>query len=424
MIKKLISSAVVALVLIACNSEEPITPPNQVNDAMGANPYRVSLTDALKNADALLGELGEATRSAERKVESVEYYSRPGTRSLGGDTLLYLVNYADDAGFALLSADSRLRPIYAISDEGSMSFSDTTYNKGLALFARGVEAEIRGIVVPPPIPLDSIDTGLDPDLPIYVREIYSKVSPLLSVKQRNWHQYSPYNSYCYTTDNLPALAGCAAIAVGQVMSYYSYPTIYNGEYFPWDEMNDGNNYDKLAKFIRILGNPSCLNILYKSITSITGSGSVALVDNIRRTFINMGYNDPGNLRNFSEQEIKNILYGSLTNQEGSGPVIVVGSSDNNSSIEGHAWVIDGYVQYRISGVVETPIIDDILFHCVWGWAELGYHIEKIGKCNGYFYWSNGFSGSPIEQESGDGLNIGLNGSYDYEVKYLGGFRIN
>ena len=62
----------------------------------------------------------------------------------------YLVNYADDAGFALLSADSRLRPIYAISDEGSMSFSDTTYNKGLALFARGVEAEIRGIVVPPP----------------------------------------------------------------------------------------------------------------------------------------------------------------------------------------------------------------------------------------------------------------------------------
>ena len=42
--KKLISYAAVALVLTACSSEEPITPPNQVNDAMGANPYRVSLT--------------------------------------------------------------------------------------------------------------------------------------------------------------------------------------------------------------------------------------------------------------------------------------------------------------------------------------------------------------------------------------------
>ena len=424
--KKLISYAVVALVLTACNSEEPITPTNQVNDAMGANPYRVSLTDALKNADALLGELGEdeVTRSVERKVESVEYYSRPGTRSLGGDTLLYLVNYADDAGFALLSADSRLRPIYAISDEGSMSFSDTTYNKGLALFARGVEAEIRGIVVPPPIPLDSIDTGLDPDFPIYVREIYSKVSPLLSVKQRNWHQYTPYNNYCKTTDNFPAYAGCAAIAVGQVMSYYSYPTIYGGEYFPWDEMNDGNNYDKLAKFIRILGNPSCLNISYMPVFNEYKLGSEALIDNIRRTFINMGYNDPGNLRNFSGQEIRNILYCSLTNQDDGGPVIVTGFN-NNPRVLGHAWVIDGYVQYKVSGVVETPILEDTLFHCVWGWAYYnGYAIYDEGLCNGYFYWSDGFSGSPVEQESGDGLNIGLGNSYDYEVKYLGGFSIN
>ena len=84
--KKLTYFAAVALVLAACSSEEPIAPPMVENDAMGANPYRVSLTDALKNADALLGELGEGetTRSAERKVESVEYYSRPGTRANNG----------------------------------------------------------------------------------------------------------------------------------------------------------------------------------------------------------------------------------------------------------------------------------------------------------------------------------------------------
>ena len=64
--KKLIYFAAVALVLAACNSEEPIAPPMVENDAMGANPYRVSLTDALKNADVLLSELDEAvaTRSA------------------------------------------------------------------------------------------------------------------------------------------------------------------------------------------------------------------------------------------------------------------------------------------------------------------------------------------------------------------------
>ena len=57
--KKFLTVAAGALVLAACSSEEPIAPPMVKNDAMGANPYRVSLTDALKNADALLGELGE-----------------------------------------------------------------------------------------------------------------------------------------------------------------------------------------------------------------------------------------------------------------------------------------------------------------------------------------------------------------------------
>ena len=58
MARKTLFSAAALLVLAACSSDE--------NDAMGANPYRVSLTDALKNADVLLSELDEAvaTRSA------------------------------------------------------------------------------------------------------------------------------------------------------------------------------------------------------------------------------------------------------------------------------------------------------------------------------------------------------------------------
>ena len=55
--KKFLTFAAVALVLAACSSEEPIAPPMVENDAMGANPYRVSLTDALKNADAFIRSL-------------------------------------------------------------------------------------------------------------------------------------------------------------------------------------------------------------------------------------------------------------------------------------------------------------------------------------------------------------------------------
>ena len=402
--KKLISYAAVALVLTACSSEEPITPPNQVNDAMGANPYRVSLTDALKNADALLGELGEGevTRSAERKVESVEYYSRPGTRSLGGDTLLYLVNYADDAGFALLSADSRLRPIYAISDEGSMSFSDTTYNKGLALFARGVEIDvdntIRSIIDRPGV-IDTI---------IPFKRVVREVAPLLNYYQSRWSQGYPYNQYCYTSTGDQAVVGCAAVAVGMIMSYYSHPRSYAGYTFDWDAMNNGQNYENIARLLSLLGDQNNLQMNY----GVSSSG--ANPNRYYPTFSNMNYSGHNLLQTFSEEDVCEILdksQGIILTRTG-GPVLVRG----NSIRGGHGWVVDGYVQYEVTSplIGQGYVLDDILFHCVWGWG---------GSCNGYFYWAktNSFGGLPDETGSNDDYHdTGI--IFDTNIQYMGGFR--
>ena len=402
--KKLISYATVALVLTACSSEEPITPPNQVNDAMGANPYRVSLTDALKNADALLGELGEGevTRSAERKVESVEYYSRPGTRSLGGDTLLYLVNYADDAGFALLSADSRLRPIYAISDEGSMSFSDTTYNKGLALFARGVEIDvdntIRSIIDRPGV-IDTI---------IPFKRVVREVAPLLNYYQSRWSQGYPYNQYCYTSTGDQAVVGCAAVAVGMIMSYYSHPRSYAGYTFDWQAMNNGQNYENIARLLSLLGDQNNLQMNY----GVSSSG--AFPSRYYPTFSNMNYSGHNLLQTFSEEDVCEILdksQGIILNRTG-GPVLVRG----NSIRGGHGWVVDGYVQYEVTSplIGQGYVLDDVLFHCVWGWG---------GSCNGYFYWAktNSFGGLPNETGSNDDYHdTGI--IFDTNIQYMGGFR--
>ena len=410
--KKLISYAAVALVLTACSSEEPITPPNQVNDAMGANPYRVSLTDALKNADALLGELGEdeVTRSIERKVESVEYYSRPGTRSLGGDTLLYLVNYADDAGFALLSADSRLRPIYAISDEGSMSFSDTTYNKGLALFARGVEIDvdntIRSIIDRPGV-IDTI---------IPFKRVVREVAPLLNYYQSRWSQGYPYNQYCFTNDGSPAYVGCAAVAVGMIMSYYKHPKSYSGYTFDWNAMNSGQNNENIARLLHLLGDNNNLQMDYGAIEDREGSG--AYPSRYYPTFTNMNYSGHNQLQTFSEEDVCELLDNSQGNiLVQTGPVIMCGYGyDENDEIVGHGWVVDGYVQYEVTPplIGQGYVLDDVLFHCVWGWG---------GSCNGYFYWAktNSFGGLPNETGSNDDYHdTGI--VFDTYIQYMGGFR--
>lgn len=411
--KKLIYFAAVALVLAACSSEEPIAPPTVENDAMGANPYRVSLTDALKNADALLGELGEGetTRSAERKVESVEYYSRPGTRALGGDTLLYLVNYADDAGFALLSADSRLRPIYAISDEGSMSFSDTTYNKGLALFARGVEADVENAIASSPsisFPIDSL---------ILMRRVIREVKPLLNYYQSRWNQTYPYNQYCFTADGSSAYVGCTAVAVGMIMSYYEHPTSYAGYTFDWDAMNSGQNYENIARLLRLLGDNNNLQMDYGAIADREGSS--AYPSRYYPTFKNMNYSNHNQLQTFSEEDVCELLDNSQENPLfRTGPVLVRGNGYDEVKDEyfGHGWVVDGYVQYEtMSPIVgQGYILEDILFHCVWGWG---------GACNGYFFWAktNSFGGSPHEFGPNDSdQDTGY--VFDTNIQYMGGFR--
>ncbi len=394
--RKLLPFVAIAMLFAACSSDEPNPPPEAENIPQVANPYRVSLDDALDNAETLLSQISEAETRSGRRVASVKYFTTPSTRSADSDTMLYLVNYENDGGFALLSADSRLRPVYAISDEGSLNMEDTVYNKGLAMFARAVEAEIASL------PLNPILPPVDPIVPQTDTIINQYVAPLLSPFQQNWDQRSPYNIYCPVINGVTAPVGCTAVAVGQIMAYHEWPESY-GEYtFDWDTINSGNDYNSLARFLRLLGNPENLNMTYKQ----TSSGAV-LIENAQRTFINMGYEDPGEMQNFSALYVTTRL----SSSDNRGPVLCRG---RDTSAGGHAWVIDGYLQYKYSTDSMT-YYGDYLYHCVWGWG---------GKCNGYFYWEDGFSGNPIEYDGNDPQTGNFIYNYNENLKCLGWFKLN
>ncbi|MBO4965835.1 MAG: Spi family protease inhibitor, partial [Muribaculaceae bacterium] len=72
----------------------------------------VTLSEALKKAEPFFASIeNTATRSDDRKVKSIEYISQPNTRSTE-KVLYYLVNFSDNKGFAILSSDNRLLPVY------------------------------------------------------------------------------------------------------------------------------------------------------------------------------------------------------------------------------------------------------------------------------------------------------------------------
>ncbi len=408
--RKLLPFVAIAMLFAACSSDEPNPPPEAENIPQVANPYRVSLDDALDNAETLLSQISEAETRSGRRVASVKYFTTPSTRSADSDTMLYLVNYENDGGFALLSADSRLRPVYAISDEGSLNMEDTVYNKGLAMFARGVEAEIASL------PLNPILPPVDPIVPpTDTLRIQRKVGPLLNSYVRNWSQDAPYNRYCFMTDGRQAIVGCTAVAVGQIMAYHEWPLDYDGYYYEWDAMKNGQDDDMVAHFLRSLGNPENLNIRYGNYGEANGNGSSAFPSRYYPTFTNMGYICE-NLTTFSEENIRLMLSGTYNSNYPATPVLIDGRDDpEENSPGGHAWVIDGwllYINQYTTGTHVQYVYEDYLYHCVWGWG---------GKSNGYFYFANDnrFYHDIIEKDEYDTNPDVFNFNYYFNCKYIG-----
>lgn len=129
---------VFAALVVSCSQQEELLS-SRFDNQESANNYHRSLNEALKEADAHFNLVfGEKTRGTARKVSSIEYIN-PSTRGDGKKASYYVVNYKDNQGFSLLSADKRQDAVFAISDRGELHLSDTIYNKGLAYYINSIE---------------------------------------------------------------------------------------------------------------------------------------------------------------------------------------------------------------------------------------------------------------------------------------------
>ena len=99
--------------------------------------YR-TYAEALAIAQDAVGMLGEncATRSGKSRsvnTSDVQYIvSSFSTRSAGvPDTLMYIFNYEDNAGFAVVSANRATEGLIAVTEQGNYSVGKETENGGL-----------------------------------------------------------------------------------------------------------------------------------------------------------------------------------------------------------------------------------------------------------------------------------------------------
>ena len=321
---------------------------------------RVKLADALKNADRLL-ELIEGPATRARTVKSVEMFGGAGTRSGESEDLYYVVNYDNDGGFAVLAADNRLCPVYAISEKGHLDMNDTTVNGGLNLF-------FRNLTKVPPFTKDTIDLGAYPLEPVEQKIDHSyKRGPLLTEAVQLWHQDRSFNYGCpYGT-----LVGCAPLAMGQIMTYYEHPVSYAGKIFDWGKIK---TWKDLSGMGAIQDSSGGIIVLLRSIgdelhTEYGSTSSTSMfAQYYQQTFQNFGYKRPADLKVYNSSKLHELVSDRK-------PVLLWGESSKTAS---HVWVVDGlvfdYVEYRNSlGTTYSGV--GTLFHCVWGHG---------GGDNGYF----------------------------------------
>ncbi|MDE7190487.1 MAG: C10 family peptidase [Muribaculaceae bacterium] len=372
------------LALLSCTQQEIPDVPT-LSEADGISNNLVSLDEAIETARLYVSGLkGGNTRSADLKLAKVDLLGKMNTRSADNDTTqlwgYYVINFADDNGFALVAADKRNRPVYALSDEGSLELSDTVGNPGLRSYLNSLPVSSDSLI------LVGLKPGIIQPTPpgLFPNPAQVEVAPILPASVRTWGQGAPFNQFCINAANSDVrdLTGCAPLAAAMIMSHYEWPTSYQVYSFTWSDMKTNHSSTQLARLLHLLGNKANFKVVY------TPTLSIATTEDYGQPFVNMGYTAPVK-ENFSEAKALSVL-------RSGNPILIQGNkSENNID---NFWVLDGIYSLSYSnGAIVTPPapepVKEYFLHCVWG---------DNGQGDGYFSFAgNKVGGYPQATAPGD-----------------------
>lgn len=378
--------ATILLVLQSCSNSGINALDEEMYDERDNNTsvsYVIPLDKALETAENVFSCIDNeelvSRAKASNNVKNIQIYSNsqhPLSRcaTTEKDTVIYIVNY--DKGFAILGADYRLAPIYAISLEGNINITDTIENKGLSLFFKNLDIEISSKTRATNSRATIPEVNGNINSPYQITDISLEYKKGPYGKHRLWGQASPYNYYCPQISGTKTLVGCVAVATGLIMAHHQHPNTIDGREINWSAIENGQNDQiELSSLLYNLGDPKYLDMDY----GILSSGAQST--NVPKTLRLLGYSC-GDLETYDMLKIVSHY----SNSEN--PVYMrgnIGIDDYGRYTGGHAWIIDGAMDIWMKYVMPGKMMEThaVYFYCNWGWE---------GKANG---WFKHFSFAPV-----------------------------
>ena len=333
------------------------------------------------------GVSGEASRSV---AEPVIVYKASGMRQSGEYRLeqdyYYIVNIGQ-AGYVIVAADNRVTPILAYSTTSTFDGQQLPPNMAFLLGEYQEQMdEIDRQQISAPASVTAQWETLRYPTQNHSRNVI--VEPLISSK---WSQSPYYNVLCPVDPRNAsghAVAGCTAVAMGQIMRYWRHPehgvgshsyvannSSLGGDYGDYgtlsaDFENTNYDYDNMPDSLTENSTPAQVNavatLLYHCGVSLDmaygATSSSAVFSLVRDALENyFSYYAPLHVYRsvYSEVSWRNMMKNELDHLR---PIFYTGAG--NTSI--HAFVCDGYDSQGY-------------FHMNWGWG---------GYADGYFLLSN------------------------------------
>lgn len=427
-------STFTAICMTSCTNEivledHAVTETASVEEIDGE--HHIPLSDALAHLESMLNAFDSGqTRAHHRDNWSIQRVPmstfKSQTRSnddLSGDAL-YVVNFENDGGYAILSADDRLPDnVIAVTSSGNLNFEpipfdDTTDTLTLDmlyvaedddyLLGNREDGFVQDLVANYVLGWTDSLPGMEDefgDIPIsditYSYEYETTVNyPEMITTQ--WDQGSPYNDFCpnrhyyygglfhtkksaikeyyfdpiaewgddyISSDDLAA--GCVAIATAQIIAYNKYPDVknlvaYEQPTMTWDDIAMEYSHDErharhLGKLVHSVG------VGCKMDYGFFKKQSFATPINAKRYLNDIGYTNTQRHTGFD----LNLVINQIQNDC---PVFIGAISGLTN---GHAWVIDGYKQIKEFEIGTTPegvvvnrrvVRTNHYLHFNWGWG--------------------------------------------------------
>lgn len=337
---------------------------------------RISPDEAIEMAKIAVG--GRNTRGFDYSVAEVEILkSKSTTRSENAnDTVAYIVNFAKNAGFAVIAGSRKVYPVLAFSEDGSLDSSNELVKDN---FLDRIESYLS----------ESVADEFKDVVPEDFESCYVETPKVLC----SIGQGAPWNKFV-VKDHPNCVAGCVAVATTLVMMHAKSELKY---FSSLQNVNTTYNLNAMVKaihvhdfpylyppavagdFKRIVGgNPS-----YSAYTYEQAVDSVAsLLYNVGKcTYMNYGEEASSTSSTYAYAQLRSHKYNPSIFYDFDVVSVCDYILDDNliyfkgreaSGQNGHAWVGDGC---RVCYDEVTGEMNNRYIHCDWGWN---------GRSNGYF----------------------------------------